>query len=79
LDRLVGYTSLSSAVHGGAFADLGLEEVYKTEGALEKNLCKYALDSFILFKSLVEATYLFASLMDESVNQYYEEIKNIKI
>lgn len=79
LDRLVGYTSLSSAVHGGAFADLGLEEVYKTEGALEKNLCKYALDSFMLFKSLVEATYLFASLMDESVNQYYEEIKNIKI
>lgn len=79
LNRLTGYTSLSSAVHGGAFADLGLEEVYKTEGALERNLHKYALDSLILFKSLVEATYLFASLMDESLNQYYEEIKNINI
>ncbi len=79
LSRLTGYTSLSSAVHGGAFADLGLEEVYKTKGALEKSLYKYALDSFILFKSLIEATYLFASLMDETTQEYYEEIRSVNI
>lgn len=77
--RLIDYTNLSSAVHGGPFSDLALIEVYKDKQKLETILTKYALDSFVLHKSLVESTYLFAFLMDVTIQKYYEEIKNIDI
>lgn len=75
LKRLIDYTYLSSAIHGGPFSDIALEDVYKDQDKLNNLIYKYAEDSFTLHKSLVTATYLFAYTMDESMKEYYEEIK----
>ncbi|MCX6759169.1 MAG: hypothetical protein NT012_01170 [Candidatus Nealsonbacteria bacterium] len=77
LERLIQYTELSSGVHGGPFGELMLEKLHKSKVSLEKKLYKFAMDSFILHKSTIESTYLFAYLMDSNIQKHYEEIKNL--
>lgn len=77
LKRLTDYTNLSSAIHGGPFSDMALNDVYKDQNKLDTLIYKYAEDSFTLHKSLLEATYLFAYTMDDSMKEYYEEIKTL--
>lgn len=67
LERLIEYTNMSSSVHGGPFGELVLYELQKDKFKLDAILNKLANESFLLHKSLVETTYLFASLMDEKV------------
>ncbi len=35
---------------------------------------KFSNESFLLHKSIVETTYLFTSLMDQTVTKYYDDI-----
>ena len=65
---------MSSSVHGGPFGELALYELQKDKSKLEATLNKFASESFLLHKSLVETTYLFASLMDNEVTKYYNDI-----
>jgi len=74
LERLIEYTNMSSSVHGGPFGELALYELQKDKSKLEATLNKFANESFLLHKSLIETTYLFASLMDEKVDKYYKEL-----
>ncbi|MCR4284406.1 MAG: DUF5677 domain-containing protein [Parcubacteria group bacterium] len=74
LERLIEYTNMSSSVHGGPFGELALYELQKDKSKLEATLNKFANESFMLHKSIVETTYLFASLMDEQVTKYYDDI-----
>ena len=74
LERLIEYTNMSSSVHGGPFGELALYELQKDKSKLEETLNKFAVESFLLHKSLVETTYLFASLMDDDVTKYYTDI-----
>lgn len=74
LERLIEYTNMSSSVHAGPFGELALYELQKDKSKLEETLNKFANESFLLHKSLVETTYLFASLMDEKVDKYYREL-----
>ena len=78
LQRLVGYTNLSSGVHGGPFGELALFSLQKDKDKFSKALEKFADDSFNLHCSLVESTYLFAYLMDEKIKEYYEKIKKLR-
>lgn len=81
LEKLIDYTNFSSAIHGGPFSDLSLIKVSKDKEELKNGLYKCAMDSFNLHKNLIATTYLFAYLMDGSINDnikdYYEEIVNI--
>ena len=74
LERLIEYTNMSSSVHGGPFGEAVLYELKKDKSKLEATLNKFANESFLLHKSIVETTYLFASLMDEKVTKYYNDI-----
>lgn len=74
LERLIEYTNMSSSVHGGPFGELALYELQKDKSKLEATLNKFANESFVLHKSIVETTYLFAALMDETVTKYYDDI-----
>lgn len=74
LERLIEYTNMSSSVHGGPFGELALYELQKDKSKLEATLNKFSNESFLLHKSIVETTYLFASLMDEKVTKYYDDI-----
>lgn len=74
LERLIEYTNMSSSVHGGPFGELALYELQKDRSKLEATLNKFSNESFLLHKSLVETTYLFASLMNEGVKKYYDDI-----
>lgn len=74
LERLVEYTNMSSSVHGGPFGELALYELQKEKFKLEATLNKFANESFLLHKSLIETTYLFASLMDETATKYYDDV-----
>jgi len=76
LERLIEYTNMSSSVHGGPSGELALYELQKDKSKLEVTLNKFANESFMLHKSIVETTYLFASLMDEEVTKYYDDISN---
>jgi hypothetical protein len=78
LERLIEYTNMSSSVHGGPFGELALYELQKDKSKLKATLNKFANESFLLHKSIIETTYLFSSLMDEKVNKYYEEITKIR-
>lgn len=74
LERLIEYTNMSSSVHGGPFGELALYELQKDKAKLEATLNKFAYESFLLHRSIIETTYLFASLMDEGTTKYYDEI-----
>lgn len=74
LERLIEYTNMSSSVHGGPFGELALYELQKDKSKLSATLNKFANESFLLHKSLIETTYLFASLMDEKTDKYYKEL-----
>lgn len=74
LERLIEYTNMSSSVHGGPFGELALYELQKDKSKLNATLNKFANESFLLHKSLIETTYLFASLMDEKTDKYYKEL-----
>jgi len=78
LQRLIDYTNLSSGVHGGPFGELALFNLQKDKDKFNKALEKFAGDSFNLHYSLVEATYLFAYLMDDKIQTHYEKIKNLR-
>ena len=65
---------MSSSVHGGPFGELALYELQKDKTELEATLNKFANESFLLHRSIIETTYLFASLMDDKVTQYYNDI-----
>ena len=78
LQRLVDYNNLSSGVHGGPFGELALFNLQKDKNKFNKALEKFASDSFNLHYSLVEATYLFAYLMDDKTQTHYEKIKNLR-
>lgn len=75
LGRLEQYTNFSSSVHGGPFGAATLENSHKSN--IENDLLRFAQNSNELHKSLVEATYLFGYLMDGTLKDCYEEIKNI--
>jgi len=77
LERLIEYTNMSSGVHGGPFGELALYELRKDKSKLEVTLNKFANESFLLHKSVVETTYLFASLMDGEVTEYYTNVKSV--
>ena len=74
LERLIEYTNMSSSVHGGPFGELALYELQKDKSKLEATLNKFANESFLLHRSIIETTYLFASLMDDKVTNYYNDI-----
>ena len=74
LERLIEYTNMSSSVHGGPFGELALFELQKDKLKLEATLNKFANESFLLHKGLIETTYLFASLMDVTAIKYYDDI-----
>jgi len=74
LERLIEYTNMSSSVHGGPFGEAVLYGLQKDKSKLEVTLNKFACESFLLYKSIVETTYLFASLMDEKVTKHYNDI-----
>lgn len=74
LQRLIEYTNMSSSVHGGSFGNFALAEIRKDQTKLENTLRKFINDSYVLYKSLIEATYLFAYLRDESMRIHYEDI-----
>lgn len=78
LERLTEYTNMSSSVHGGPFGELALYELLKDKSKLEATLNNFANESFALYKSIIETTYLFASLMDEKVNKYHKEITEVR-
>lgn len=67
LQRLIDYTNLSSGVHSGPFGELAFFNLQKDKDKLNKALEKFAGDSFNLHCGLVEATYLFAYLMDDKI------------
>ena len=74
LERLIEYTNMSSSVHGGPFGELALYELQKDKSKLEATLNKFSNESFLLHKSIVETTYLFASLMDDEATKYYNDV-----
>ena len=78
LRRLIDYTNLSSGVHGGPFGELALFSLRKDKKKFEDTLYKFAGDSFELHYSTVKATYLFAYLMDNNMQNHYEKIRAIK-
>jgi len=78
LERLTEYTNMSSSVHGGPFGELALHELQKDNSKFEATLNRFANESFALHKSIVETTYLFASLMDDKVTKYYDEITELR-
>ena len=78
LQRLANYTNLSSGIHGGPFGELAFSNLQKDKEKFNKALEKFADDSFNLHYSLVESTYLFACLMDNEMQKYYEKIKSLR-
>ena len=75
LERLRQYTNLSSSVHGGPFGEATLLEAQSKNP--EVILVKFATESYELHKNLVEATYLFADMMEGNDINRYEEVKKI--
>mgnify|MGYP001594614069 FL=1 len=71
---MIEYTNMSSSVHGGPFGELALFELQKDKLKLEATLNKFANESFLLHKGLIETTYIFASLMDVTAIKYYDDI-----
>lgn len=77
LERLKQYTNLSSYVHGGPYAEICYEELLKDSEKMQGHLEGMATESFKLYKSIIEATYLFSSLFDEQIISHYESIRKI--
>lgn len=77
LERLRQYTDLSSYIHGGPFAEMSYEELIKDPEKMTGHLEGMALESFKLYKSIVEVTYLFSSLFDEQMTPYYESVRKL--
>ena len=77
LERLKQYTDLSSYVHGGPYAEMCYEELMKDPGKLNGHVEGMALESFKLYKSIVEVTYLFSSLFDEQMMSHYESVRKL--
>jgi len=77
LERLKQYTNLSSYVHGGPYAEMCYEELIKDPEKMKGHLEGMATESFRLYKSIVEVTYLFSSLFDEQMTSHYESIHKL--
>ncbi len=74
LERLIEYTNMSSGVHGGPFGEAALYELKKDKNKFDETLNKFADESFMLYKSIVDTTYLFASLMDGTLKKYSDDL-----
>ena len=77
LERLKQYTNLSSYVHGGPYAEMCFEELVNDPEKMNGHLEGMATESFRLYKSIVEVTYLFSSLFDEQITPHYENIHKL--
>ncbi len=77
LGRLKQYTDLSSYIHGGPYAEMCYQELMKDWEKMNGNLEVVAFESFKLYKSVVEVTYLFASLLDGQMTHHYESVKKL--
>ena len=74
LHRVIQYANFSSSVHGGPYA----ESAFTAEHAHKsKVLLELAENAWLLHKSLVETTYLFASLLDDGASKSYEEVRSV--
>lgn len=79
LQRSTEYGDLSAIVHGGPSSDSDLNKLIKDKRLLNDKLLLFVTDSFNLYKSLIETTYLFAYLMNEENEKYWRDINNIEI
>lgn len=77
LGRLKQYTDLSSYIHGGPYAEMCYEELIKDPKKMNSHLEGVAVESFKLYKSIAETTYLFASLFDEEMKLHYESLHRL--
>lgn len=77
LGRLKQYTDMSSYVHGGPFAEMSYEALMNDPEKMNGHLEGMAQESFKLYKSIVEVTYLFSSLFDEQITSHYESIHKL--
>jgi len=77
LRRLDQYTKFSSNVHGGPYAELVHNNLQLDQKVLQSQLHDLTLDSFDLYKSVVETTYVFGSLFNEKIFNYLDKIRII--
>ena len=77
LKRLNHYTQLSSYVHGGPYAEMSHEELIKDSEKMSQHMEVIACESFGLYKSLVESTFLFASLFDDKMKECFDQVSKI--
>lgn len=79
LGRLKQYTDLSSYVHGGPYAEMCYEALIHDEAKMNTHFEVMSQKSLELYKSVIETTYLFASLFDEQMTPYYESVRKLGI
>lgn len=77
LKRLNHYTQLSSYVHGGPYAGMSHEELLKDSVKMSQHMEIIALESFGLYKSLIESTFMFAYLYDDKMKESLDQISKI--
>ena len=77
LKRLNHYTQLSSYVHGGPYAEMSHEELLKDRDKMLQHMEVIACESFGLYKSLVESTFLFAYMFDDSMKEHFDKMSEV--
>ncbi len=77
LKRLIEYTNMSSSVHGGSFGYFALVETAKDKTKLEATINNFAGGATILLRGIIETTYLFTYLMDETMKKHYDDIADM--
>jgi hypothetical protein len=77
LKRLNHYTQLSSYVHGGPYAEMCHEELLKDRQQISLHMEVIARESFGLYKSLIESTYMFAYLHDDKMKECFDQVSKI--
>jgi hypothetical protein len=77
LKRLNHYTQLSSYVHGGPYAEMCHEELLKDGQQISLHMEVIARESFGLYKSLIESTYMFAYLHDDKMKECFDQVGKI--
>jgi hypothetical protein len=78
IENLRKYAHLSSYVHGGPYAEDCFSEILKNNNQNEyiKDITKEALS---FYKEAINATYLFASLNNEDMEEHYANMKKIEL
>lgn len=77
LKRLNHYTQLSSYVHGGPYAEISHEELLKDRTKMSQHMEVITRESFGLYKSIVESTFLFAYLFDDNMKECFDKVSAI--